>query len=67
MLLEITFFAVTLFLALVALMNWKHRRDEIAARLNRGLRGYVAQAPQRRAATMHGSLVYRFTTDGAAM
>ena len=38
---EIVFFAVTLFLALAALSMWKHRRDAIAARLNRGLRGYA--------------------------
>ena len=39
---EITFFSVTLFLALAALLNWKHRRDATQDRLNRGLRGYVA-------------------------
>jgi hypothetical protein len=38
----IVYFAVTFFLALAALLNWKHRRDVVAARLNRGLRGYVA-------------------------
>ncbi len=39
---EITYFAVALFLALVALIKWKHRRDTIAERLKRGLRGYIA-------------------------
>jgi hypothetical protein len=39
---EIIYFTVTLFLALTMLINWKRRRDEIAARLNRGLSGYVA-------------------------
>ena len=29
-------------LALVALIKWKRRRDLAAARVNRGLRGYVA-------------------------
>ncbi len=39
---EIVYFGATLFLALVALSMWKHRRDVAAARVNRGLRGYVA-------------------------
>jgi hypothetical protein len=39
---EIIYFTVTLFLALTMLIKWKRRRDEIAARLNRGLSGYVA-------------------------
>jgi hypothetical protein len=45
---EITFFSVTLFLALAALLTWKHRRDAMHARLNKGLRGYVSHsgAPQ---------------------
>ena len=38
---EITFFAVTLFLALSTLLSWKRRHDLIQARLNKGLRGYV--------------------------
>ena len=38
---EITFFSVTLFLALAVLLVWKHRRDAMHARLNKGLRGYV--------------------------
>jgi hypothetical protein len=39
---EIAYFTGTLFLALVMLIKWKRRRDLIAARLNRGLSGYVA-------------------------
>jgi hypothetical protein len=39
---EITYFTVTLFLALAVLIKWEYRRDVIAARVNRGLRGYVA-------------------------
>jgi LPXTG-motif cell wall-anchored protein len=39
---DIAFFAVALFLALATLLLWKRRRDAIAGRLNRGLRGYVA-------------------------
>ena len=38
----IAVFAVTLFLALTALIVWKRRRGLNAARVNRGLRGYVA-------------------------
>ncbi len=38
---EITYFAITLFLALAGLIKWKYRKDEMAARLNRGLKGYV--------------------------
>ena len=47
---EIAYFTVTLFLALTALIKWKQRRDVIAARLNRGLSGYVAtrRHPRRR-------------------
>ena len=45
---EITFFSVTLFLALAVLLTWKHRRDAMHARLNRGLRGYVASGGSRR-------------------
>lgn len=37
----IAYFSATLFLALTTLIKWKRRRDTIAARLNRGLRGYV--------------------------
>ncbi|MEO8596999.1 MAG: hypothetical protein ABI759_27020 [Candidatus Solibacter sp.] len=44
---EITFFAVTLFLALVSLITWKYRRDATRARLNNGLRGYVAAGTAR--------------------
>jgi len=39
---EIAYFTGTLFLALVMLIKWKRRRDLVAARLNRGLSGYVA-------------------------
>ena len=46
---EIVYFTATLFLALVMLAKWKRRRDQIAARLNRGLSGYVAaRKPFRR-------------------
>jgi hypothetical protein len=37
----IAYFSATLFLALTTLIKWKRCRDTIAARLNRGLRGYV--------------------------
>ena len=39
---EIAYFTVLMFLALAALIKWKRRRDETAARLSRGLCGYVA-------------------------
>ena len=39
---EIVYFGATLFLALVALIKWKRRRDLASERVNRGLRGYVA-------------------------
>jgi hypothetical protein len=39
---DIVFFAVTMFLSLGTLFNWKRRRDMALARVNRGLRGYVA-------------------------
>jgi hypothetical protein len=39
---EIAYFAVTLFLALAVLFEWKRRRYVAAARLKRGLAGYVA-------------------------
>ena len=39
---EIAYFSVTLFAALAALVSWKRRRDLNHARLNRGLRGYMA-------------------------
>ena len=46
---EIAYFTGTLFLALLMLIKWKRRRDLIAARLNRGLAGYVAaRRPFRR-------------------
>jgi hypothetical protein len=44
---EITFFSVTLFLSLAALLNWKHRRDAMQARLSKGLRGYVNHGNER--------------------
>ena len=34
---EIVYFTVLMFLALAALIKWKHRRDETAAKLRRGL------------------------------
>ena len=37
----IAYFSAKLFLALTTPIKWKRRRDTIAARLNRGLRGYV--------------------------
>ena len=37
----IAYFSATLFLALTTLIKWKRCRGTIAARLNRGLRGYV--------------------------
>jgi hypothetical protein len=40
--LEITIFGVTLFAALVALLQWKYRRTRVASRLNRGLHSYVS-------------------------
>ena len=46
---EITFFSVTLFLALAVLLVWKHRRDAMHARLSKGLRGYVAAGSTFRA------------------
>jgi hypothetical protein len=39
---EIVYFGATLFLALAALIKWKRRRDLATARVNHGLRGYVA-------------------------
>jgi predicted negative regulator of RcsB-dependent stress response len=39
---EITYFTLTMFLALAVLIKWKYRRDVNAARMNRGLRGYAA-------------------------
>ena len=38
---DITFFALSMFLALGTLIKWKRRRDIILTRVNRGLRGYV--------------------------
>ena len=39
---EIAYFAITLFLALAFLIAWKRRHTTLNARLNKGLRGYVA-------------------------
>jgi hypothetical protein len=39
---EVVLFGAMLFFALVALIMWKRRRDLATARVNRGLRGYVA-------------------------
>ena len=53
---EIIPFGIAMFLALAALIKWKRRRDTIAARLNRGLRGYVegrATAPAPAADKTH--------------
>lgn len=47
---EIAYFAVTLFLALAVLIEWKRRRYVVAARLKRGLAGYVATRRPIRAA-----------------
>jgi hypothetical protein len=44
---EMVYFAVTLFLALAALIQWKLRRYVAAARLKRGLAGYVATRRKR--------------------
>ena len=41
---EIVYFAAMLFLALVALIMWKRRRDLAILRVNRGLREYAAKA-----------------------
>jgi hypothetical protein len=43
-------FGVTLFLALVCLMKWKHRRELLKqARIDRGLRTYVGAQTQQAA------------------
>ncbi len=38
--------SLALFLALVALLKWKHRRMLIERRVNRGLRMYAANGPE---------------------
>ena len=43
---EITCF-VTLVFALAVLIEWKYRRGFLAARLNRGLRGYIEHHAER--------------------
>jgi hypothetical protein len=42
---ELTLFAIMLFLALVALLEWKRRRLVVRQRMNRGLRDFVANTP----------------------
>jgi len=42
---EFTFFSVTLFLALVALLEWKRRRDLVRQRLSKGLKEFVSNTP----------------------
>ena len=42
---EFTFFSVTLFLALVALLEWKRRRILAQQRLTKGLKEFVANTP----------------------
>ena len=44
---EFTFFSVTLFLALVALLEWKRRRMVARQRVSRGLRGYASRTTPR--------------------
>ena len=44
-LIDFAFFAVTMFLALVALLQWKRRRALVQERMNRGLRDYIAHTP----------------------
>jgi hypothetical protein len=38
---DLTYFAIAFFLSLAGLIKWKYRKDDLAARLNRGLKGYV--------------------------
>ena len=52
---DILIFAVTLFLALAALLRWKHRRDKISERMNQKLRGFMAvEGPATSEATPEG-------------
>jgi hypothetical protein len=44
-LIDIMFFAVLLFLALAALLEWKRRRAVVQDRLSRNLRDFVASTP----------------------
>ena len=39
---DLTYFAIALFLSLSGLIKWKYRKDDLAARLNRNLKGYVS-------------------------
>ena len=50
---ECVVFGVTLFLALVVLLNWKRRRDRNVRRVNRGLRQYVSAKPLAPSAAGH--------------
>ena len=43
---EFTFFSITLFLALVSLLEWKRRRAVVRSRMSKGLRGYMASTPR---------------------
>jgi hypothetical protein len=42
---DIVVFAVMLFLALAALLEWRHRRAVVQQRMDRGLREFVANTP----------------------
>jgi hypothetical protein len=46
---DFTYFFITLFLSLAGLIKWKYRKDDLAARLNRGLKGYVQTGSPARA------------------
>jgi LPXTG-motif cell wall-anchored protein len=48
---EIGIFGILLLLALVALLHWKRRRDQVHERLNQHLRDYVAHTPPAPAQT----------------
>jgi len=55
---DFTVFGITLFLALVALLMWKRRRDKVAARMSEKLRGYIAvqePAPNHEAAEVEST------------
>jgi hypothetical protein len=45
---EITYFGISLFTALVLLAQWKRRKDLVAKRLNRGLTCYVEAKKQNK-------------------
>jgi hypothetical protein len=42
---EFTFFSVTLFLALIALLEWKRRRIQARERVAKGLKEFVTNTP----------------------